>query len=946
MKYDFSAVEAKWKKKWIDEELYKVSNESDKPKFYVLDMFPYPSGAGLHVGHPLGYIASDIFSRYKRLSGYNVLHPMGFDAFGLPAEEYAIATGVHPAKSTAVNIERYKEQLANIGFSYDWSREVRTCDPAYYKWTQWIFTLLFEHYYDLDENKAKPISDLVAKLEAGGTKNVEAFTSNEQSYSDAEWKAMESKEQFEVLSHYRLAYRKVGFVNWCPGLGTVLANDQIKDGFSERGGHPVERKAMTQWYLRTTAYAERLLSGLENIDWTSSLKTIQRNWIGKSKGAQMFFEIEGSNRSLEIFTTRPDTIFGATYMVLAPEHPLVEAITTADQKDAISDYLKYVNTRTERDRMSDVKEVTGAFTGAYAVNPFNNKRIPIWIGEYVLMDYGTGAIMAVPSDDDRDHAFATKFDLEIVEVVDKSDFPGSTKADKTGVMINSDFLDGLQVPEAIEKMCQAIEEKGIGAVKINYKMRDAGFSRQRYWGEPFPVVYKDGVPSVQGLSELPVELPHTDDFKPTADGQSPLSRVEDWVQTEDGIRETDTMPAVAGSSWYFLRYMDPQNQKAFASKSALNYWKDVDVYVGGSEHAVAHLLYSRFWHKFLNDTGYVPTQEPFKKLINQGMIQGVIEYLPLIKEGENNVFVSYNQDDEEQYSAMIPVHIDFVSSYGNPDSHLSFEGLKKFVEWRPEYKQASFVDASGHRDSWNNISSAGKPLEMRTKSEVGKMSKRYYNVVNPDDVVGKYGADTFRLYEMFLGPIEQSKPWDTQGIEGVNKFIRRFWGLFFQNEKFAVSEAEATEQELKSLHLALKKVAEDIEKFSFNTAISAMMICVNELKKMGCNKRAILEPLTVMVAPFAPFMSEELWSLLGNAFSVHTTSFPHFEEKYLSQDSFEYPICINGKKRTTKAYPATMPKDEIEKDALAIEEVQKWIEGKNVAKIIVVPQRMVNIVVK
>ncbi len=930
---DYKKIEAKWKKNWRDSELYKVSHKSDKPKFYVLDMFPYPSGAGLHVGHPLGYIASDIVARYKRLKGFNVLHPMGFDAFGLPAEEYAIATGVHPAESTSKNIERYKEQLSNIGFSFDWSRELQTCDPQYYKWTQWIFTLLFEHYYDLEEDKAKSISDLEATFRAKGSAGVKAYTYYEGSFTAEQWSAMEETARFEILSEYRLAYRKVGYVNWCSALGTVLANDQIKDGLSERGGHPVEKKAMTQWYLRTTAYAERLLSGLEEIDWSSSLKTIQRNWIGKSKGAQLFFDIADSDKQIEVFTTRPDTIFGATYMVLAPEHPLIEEIKSADQSDKVQEYLDYVSSRSDRERMSQVKQVTGVFTGAYALNPFTQKKIPIWIGEYVLMDYGTGAIMAVPSDDERDHTFAEKFGLEIIPVVDKSGHPNASKSDKVGTMINSEFLDGLQVPEAIKRMYQEINEKNIGAVTINYKMRDAGFSRQRYWGEPFPIIYKDGIPSVLSKEDLPLELPQTDDFKPTSDGQSPLSRIDSWVNTGDGLkRETDTMPAVAGSSWYFLRYMDPHNQEAFASKEALDYWQNVDLYVGGSEHAVAHLLYARFWHKFLYDLGYVSVREPFKKLINQGMIQGVIEYIALVKGDSGDRFISADIVNAESVSAFIPIHIDFVSDYGTDHSHLKTDGIEKFLEWRPEYKGAEFVTSEDGN--------------LYTKSETGKMSKRYYNVVNPDDVVDAYGADTFRLYEMFLGPIEQSKPWDMQGIEGVSKFLRRFSGLFFSDEVFNVTNENPTDQELRILHTAIKKVSEDIERFSHNTAISALMICVNELKKVNCNKRQILEPLAQLMAPLAPFTTEELWERLGHKTSIHTSSYPAFDESHLKEDSFEYPICVNGKKRALKSFPADADKATLEKESLEMEEMQKWIEGKNVVKVIVVPKRMVNIVVK
>jgi len=942
MDYNYGEIEAKWRNKWKEDQLYKVDIDINKPKYYVLDMFPYPSGAGLHVGHPLGYIASDIFSRYKRLSGYNVLHPMGFDAFGLPAEEYAIATGVHPQKSTEENIERYKKQLNNIGFSFDWSREVVTCNSKYYKWTQWIFSLLFEHYFDTKSQKAEPIADLVKYFSANGSKGVSAYSGDEVSFTAEEWNQMSDLEKSDVLTSYRLAYRKIGYVNWCENLGTVLANDQIKDGVSERGGHPVERKAMTQWYLRTTAYAERLLNDLESIDWSSSLKAIQRNWIGKSKGAKMFFDIEHYDQKLEIFTTRPDTIFGATYMVLAPEHPFISDITTDDQKEAVESYLTYVKTRSERDRMSEVKEVTGAFTGAYAINPFNGKKVPVWIGEYVLMDYGTGAIMAVPSDDERDYAFAQKFGLEIIEVIDRSGIEGAKKEDKEGILMNSDFLNGLSIKDAIALTCEKIEEMGVGQVKVNYKIRDANFSRQRYWGEPFPIVYTpEGVPTLD--KNLPVELPKTEDFKPTKDGQSPLSRITDWVNTPNGKRETDTMPAVAGSSWYYLRYMDPLNDNMFASKDALEYWDSVDLYVGGSEHAVAHLLYARFWHKFLFDLGYLPSNEPFKKLINQGMIQGVIEYIALVKSDDGtNTFYSADMVDDQTEFSRIPVHIDFVSSYGSKESHLSSEGIRQFLEWRPDFADSRFVTSQGSF----KLSELKDNVQFYTISEVGKMSKRYYNVVNPDDVVAKYGADTFRLYEMFLGPIEQSKPWDTQGIEGVSKFVRKFWGMFFSDDKLSVSEDSPTKAELKILHTAIKKVSEDIERFSFNTSISAMMICVNELRKLKCNKRSILESLTVLLAPFTPFMAEELWLKLGHGTSVHTANYPKFNADFLVEDEVDYPICINGKKKMLKSFPATMSKDEMEEIARAMPELEKWIEGKSILKVIVVPKRMINIVVK
>ncbi len=951
MKYDYSGLEVKWRQKWKDDKLYKVDVDTAKPKYYILDMFPYPSGAGLHVGHPLGYIASDIFSRYKRQKGFNVLHPMGFDAFGLPAEEYALATGIHPADSTAQNIERYKEQLDNIGFSFDWDREIRTCEPEYYKWTQWIFTLLYEHYYDLSADKAESISELRKRFSSSGTENISAFSSEDHHFDAKEWKAYSESEQEDVLSSYRLAFRKRGYVNWCAALGTVLANDQIKDGLSERGGHPVARKAMDQWCLRTTAYAERLLSGLEKIDWSSSLKTIQRNWIGKSSGARIFFQIDGHDDKLEIFTTRADTVFGATYMVVAPEHPLIDRIVTTEQKAAVKDYRSYVSLRSERDRMTDVKEVTGVFTGAYAKHPFTQKNIPIWIGEYVLMEYGTGAIMAVPSDDDRDHAFATKFELEIIEVVDKTGFPDASRTDKVGVLQNSDFLNGMSVKDAIKKMGEEITRQGFGEVKINYKMRDAGFSRQRYWGEPFPIVYKNGIAQTVDSDSLPVTLPVTDDFKPTTDGRSPLSRLTDWVKLDDEFtRETDTMPAVAGSSWYFLRFMDPNNPAAFASAEALDYWQDVDLYVGGAEHAVAHLLYARFWHKFLYDLDYLPTDEPFKRLINQGMIQGVIEFLPMIKDANDHItFVSYDLLTDEMSGhgklAFIPVFIDYVSDYGSKNSFLSAEGLRSFLEWRPSYKSATFKTNNGHYENSQFLSNE-EDFRFVTKSEVGKMSKRYFNVVNPDKVVSEYGADTFRIYEMFLGPIEQSKPWDTQGIEGVSKFVRKLWNLFFTDEKLDINDDEPTEAEFKVLHTAIKKVSEDIEKFSFNTAISAMMICVNELRRIKCNKREVLEPLLKLFAPFGPFTAEELWQLLGHKDSIHKSDYPIHDDKYLQQNSFDYPICINGKKRVMKSFAVDTPKGEIEKSALAMEEVQKWIADKNVVKVIVVPQRMVNIVVK
>ena len=945
MEYTPSNIESKWREHWKENNTYKVSNDSDKPKYYVLDMFPYPSGAGLHVGHPLGYIASDIYARYKRLKGFNVLHPMGFDAFGLPAEEYALQTGIHPATSTKDNMERYREQLGSLGFSFDWSREVYTCNPKYYKWTQWIFAELFDHYYDQTTKKATPISELEKEFAANGNLKIKAANSYKGKFTAADWQAMSKIEKADTLMEYRLAYRKIGYVNWCEELGTVLANDQVKDGVSERGGYPVIQKAMKQWYLRITAYADRLLYDLEEIDWTDSLKTIQSNWIGRSEGATMFFDVDGSEEKIEIFTTRPDTIFGATYMVLAPEHDLVAKLTTPDQQQAVADYIAYVNAKSEVERQAE-KEVTGAFIGSYAINPFTNTKIPIWIGEYVLKDYGTGAIMAVPSDDERDNRFATKFGLEIIDVVDKSKYPGATLHDKVGIIKNSGFLDGMEVPDAITAACKKAEEMGIGEMHINYKLRDANFGRQRYWGEPFPVMYDaDGLAHVLKVADLPLELPDTDDFKPAKGGRSPLARMEDWTNLPNGMtRETDVMPAVAGSSWYFLRYMDPGNEEAFASQKAVNYWQDVDLYVGGSEHAVAHLMYARFWHKFLFDKGLVPTNEPFKKLINQGMIQGVIEFIFLDKNSPEDArrFVSKEIADQEADKsdfAKIPVHIDFVTDYGSANSYLDAKGIEQFIKWRPTYKNATFETPVGTYPEVQEI-------KMTTLSEVGKMSKSKFNVINPDEVIGKYGTDCFRMYEMFLGPIEQSKPWDTKGIDGVSKFLRKFWSLFYNEQgKFLVTDEAPSKDELKILHTAIKKVTEDIERFNFNTCVSAFMVLTNDLKKWRCHKRAVLEQAVVLLAPFAPHMTEELWQQLGKEGSVHHAAFPSFDESYLKEDSITYPISINGKKRGTYDFPADIAKEEMEKQALELEVVKKWAEGKTIRKVIVVPKRMINVVI-
>lgn len=952
MDYQPRSIEKKWKAFWDENQVYKVSNDESKPKYYVLDMFPYPSGAGLHVGHPLGYIASDIVARYKRLNGFNVLHPMGYDAFGLPAEQYAIQTGVHPAVSTAENISKYRSQLDNLGFSFDWSREVNTSDPQYYKWTQWVFLKLYSHWYDQGAQSARPIEELTAHFASHGTDQLEAACSENMTFSAQEWQSMDAKAQDDILMNYRLAYRKVTYVNWCEELGTVLANDEVKDGVSERGGYPVEKRPMLQWSLRITAYAERLLNDLKSLEWSDAMKKMQANWIGRSTGAQLFFEVEGSDKKIEIFTTRIDTIFGATYMVLAPEHDYVAELTTADQQKEIDDYLDYVNTRSELDRMSDVKAVTGAFTGAYAINPFNGEKIPIWIGEYVLKDYGTGAIMAVPADDERDRRFAEKFGLPIVQIIDKSAYPDATIEDKVGTMINSDFLNGLEVKKAIKVATDKAAEMGIGKQQINYRLRDAIYSRQRYWGEPFPIYYdKDGVSHPMDVSDLPLELPPLDDFKPASGGVSPLGRETDWVHLPNGMtRETDTMPGFAGSSWYFLRYMDPRNKEAFAGEKALSYWKDVDLYVGGTEHAVGHLMYSRFWHKFLYDKKMVPTNEPFKKLINQGMIQGVIEYLYLDKNsGETKRFVSADLVDSEnleQY-ARIPVYVDYVSDYGLETSHLNLEGIKKFIDWRPEYQSAIFESKEGTFSGDQFTPSNGaEDIKFNTQSEVGKMSKRYFNVINPDDVVDYYGSDCFRMYEMFLGPVEQAKPWDTKGIDGVSRFLRKFWSLFVDKDKgLQIDDAPADKAAMKVLHKTIKKVREDIERFSFNTCVSAFMMATNELTKMKCNNRDLLTDLVVLLAPFAPHVTEELWHQLGNEGSVHHAKYPEVDEQYLKEDAFTYPIAINGKTRTTAEFSADATKDELEKAALEMEAIGKYIEGKQIRKVIVVPKRMINIVV-
>ncbi len=936
MEYSPREIETKWQRHWAEQATYRVSNQSDRPKYYVLDMFPYPSGAGLHVGHPLGYIASDIFSRYKRHKGFNVLHPMGYDAFGLPAEQYAIQTGVHPALSTEENIGRYRRQLDNLGFSFDWSREVKTCDPSYYRWTQKIFLLLFGHWYDLSAQKARPIAELEAHFAAHGNAGLEAATTYEGELTAEEWKGASRSRRDEILMNYRLAYRKMGHVNWCEALGTVLANDEVKDGVSERGGHPVVQRPMMQWTLRITAYAERLLAGLELVDFSDALKVQQRHWIGKSEGARLFFPVEGKDVSIEVFTTRPDTIFGATFMVLAPEHPLVDTLTTTEQRPAVDEYLRYVSSRTERERQADAKKVTGVFTGAMATNPITGSPVPVYIGEYVLVGYGTGAIMAVPAHDERDHRFAEHFSLPIVTVIDQRAHEGAGIEDKVGTLIHSGPLDGLSVAEAAQKVIALAEEKGIGKRQVNYRLRDANFSRQRYWGEPFPIEY-DAEGVALPVEELPLLLPDLDNYKPTAEGKAPLARLTEWVNTPRGTtRETDTMPGYAGSSWYFLRYMDPRNEGEMFSQEAVSYWRDVDLYVGGSEHAVGHLLYSRFWHKFLHDLGLVPTEEPYKKLLNQGMIQGVAESIYMVKgqSAEKAHFIS--ADLAAQYPAealaKIPVHIQFVKEYGAPDSYLDAEGIEQFRQWRPEFAQAVF-----------ETNEAGRLV---THSEVGKMSKSLYNVVNPDDVVEQYGADCFRLYEMFLGPLEMSKPWDMRNIRGTYRFLQGFWGLFFDRDgTWRITDGEPSREALKVLHTAIRKITDDLERFSFNTCVSSFMIAVNDLRQAGCRERAVLRELVVLIAPFAPHIAEELWARLGETGSVNDAPYPLCNEEYLVEDSFEYPICINGKKRTEARFPADTAAADLEAQVLAMETVQRWLEGKPVKKFVLVPGRMINLVV-
>lgn len=934
MEYNFNDIEKKWQQYWREHKTFKAFNTSDKPKYYVLDMFPYPSGAGLHVGHPLGYIASDIYTRYKRLQGFNVLHPMGFDAYGLPAEQYAIQTGTHPAETTEKNIARYREQLDQIGFSFDWDREVVTSDPFYYKWTQWTFIQLFRHWYNQTTNRAEPVEHLIAVFERQGNAEVKAICDPVESFTGSDWKAMTEKEQQKILMNYRLAYLSDTWVNWCPALGTVLANDEVKNGFSEREGHPVERKQMKQWSLRISAYAQRLLDGLEKLEWTESLKEVQRNWIGRSEGASVRFQLSTRNLSrnlagttIEVFTTRPDTLFGATFMVLAPEHELAGQITTPDRKEQVNEYIKLAKNRSERDRMTEVKRITGEFTGAYGINPLTGQEIPIWVADYVLAGYGTGAIMAVPAHDSRDFAFARHFELPIIQVVSKDDevevdpqqWSESYDA-KEGVMINSGFINGMKVTDAIKATIRRIGELGAGYGTVNYRLRDAIFSRQRYWGEPFPVYYKDGMPYPLDNSKLPLELPSVDKYLPTETGEPPLARAKDWKTPEGWPLETNTMPGFAGSSGYYLRYMDPWNDKAYFSKEANEYWQDVDLYVGGDEHGTGHLIYSRFWNMFLFDLGLVCREEPFKKLINQGKIQGRSSFVYRIN--GTNTFVSYNLKDQYDTSKL---HVDIEMVENDV---LDIDALR---QWRAEYYNSQFILEDGkYICGW----------------EIEKMSKSKHNVQNPDDLIAKYGADTLRMYEMFLGPVELSKPWDTKGIEGVFRFLKKYWRLFYDEKgDFSVSTEPPTPAELKILHKTILKIREDIERFSFNTGVSNFMICVNDLTDLKCNKRAILEPLNILISSFAPHIAEELWSCLGHAESISFTRFPEFNEEFIRENTFNYPVSFNGKLRFQLELPVGITQQEAEAAVIAAPESQKWLGGNPPKKVIFVKNKIINVVI-
>ncbi|WP_213189888.1 leucine--tRNA ligase [Cloacibacterium caeni] len=936
MFYDHKQIEQKWQKFWEENQTYKTENNSTKPKFYVLDMFPYPSGAGLHVGHPLGYIASDIYARFKRHQGFNVLHPIGYDSFGLPAEQYAIQTGQHPAITTEQNITRYEEQLRKIGFSFDWSREVRTSDASYYKWTQWIFIELFHSWYNKTSDKAESIETLVEHFSKFGTENLNAVQNDELNFTAEEWNAADENEKQDILLNYRLAYRAETTVNWCPALGTVLANDEVKDGKSERGGYPVFQKKMMQWSMRITAYSERLLQGLQKLDWPQPLKDSQEYWIGKSQGAAVKFNVSGIDEQIEVFTTRPDTIFGATFMVLAPENPLVSTLTTAEQKSEVENYIEETSKKTERDRMADVKNVSGAFTGSFAINPFTGKNIPIYISDYVLMGYGTGAVMAVPAHDERDHRFAKKFGLEIINVIENDkDIQEESYDSKDSVCVNSEFLNGLNYNDAKAKIISEIEKMGIGHGTTNYRQRDAIFSRQRYWGEPVPVYYKEGMPYTLPVSALPLELPEVEKYLPTEDGDPPLGNAKNFAWDEANQKvvsvdlidektvfpmELSTMPGWAGSSWYFLRYMDPKNDGEFCAKDLSDYWGQVDLYIGGSEHATGHLLYSRFWNMFLKDRGYINQDEPFQKLINQGMILGMSAFV--YRAVGTNQFVSKSLIND--YITQ-KIHVDISLLKGTSDE-LDIEAFKN---WRAEFKDAEFILEDG---------------KYITEREVEKMSKSKYNVVNPDDIAEEYGADCLRLYEMFLGPLEQSKPWNTQGLSGVYGFLKKFYNLYFDGDNFSVSDEEPTKAELKVLHTLIKKFTFDIQNFSFNTSVSQFMIAVNELQKMKCNKRAILEPLAVIVSPYAPHICEELWEKLGKNTSIEFEKLPELNEAYLVEDEINYPVSFNGKMKFTLALAADLDAKQIEEIAMSNEKVQEILAGATPKKIIIVPKKIINIV--
>lgn len=926
MEYNFRAIEARWQAYWRAEDVYRVTEDPSRPPYYVLDMFPYPSGAGLHVGHPLGYIASDIFARYKRLRGFNVLHPMGYDAFGLPAEQYAIQTGQHPEVTTTENIRRYREQLDQIGFSFDWSREVRTSDPEYYKWTQWVFIQLFHSYYNNAAGKAAPISELIAHFEAAGTKGINVAESEALSFTAEEWLSWDKKKQMQTLMNYRLAYLGETMVNWCAALGTVLANDEVHDGVSERGGHPVEQKKMQQWCLRVSAYAGRLLDSLNDLEWSESLKESQRNWIGKSEGAEVRFPLVGGDGAeLTVFTTRVDTIYGVTFMVLAPESDYVSMVTTAEQQAAVEEYLAATRRRTERDRLSD-RRVSGVFSGSYATNPLTGEAIPIWISDYVLAGYGTGAVMAVPAHDSRDFAFARHFGLPIIQVVvpegEEATDPATweeSKDSKSGVLINSGIITGLSVTDAIAKMKAHVKSEGLGQVKTNYRLRDAIFSRQRYWGEPFPIYYDaEGTAHTISEDELPLCLPEVDKFLPTSDGQPPLGRAKGWHTAEGFPYELSTMPGFAGSSAYYLRYMDPHNDKALVGRDKNAYWRHVDLYVGGAEHATGHLIYSRFWNKFVYDLGLIVEDEPFRKLVNQGMIQGRSNFVYRIK--DTNTFVSLGLKD--QYDTT-PIHVDVNIVYNDQLD------LEAFRAWRPEYATADFILEDGkYICGW----------------AIEKMSKSMYNVVNPDMIVERYGADTLRLYEMFLGPLEQSKPWDTNGIDGVHRFLRKLWGLYYSADGLRVTDTPATKEELKSLHKLIRKVTQDVEQFSFNTSVAAFMICINELQGLKTASREVLQPLLILLAPFAPHIAEELWHAIGEETTIVAAQWPEYDEKLLVEDSFKYPVSFNGKTRFTIELPREASQDEIREAVLSADEAQKWLEGKTPKKVIIVPGRIINIV--